>query len=87
VQEKELLNPFWSWSECINEGQKRCLRVTLSSNRYSYYLPLETAAAVELMTPVKPYENHVIGEGKDGLESEKRSLQSQVEPRTDNVLS
>jgi hypothetical protein len=61
--------------------------VILSRNRYSYYLPLETAAAVELMTPLTPYENHVIEEGKSSLESEKRSLQSQVKPRTDNVLS
>ncbi len=58
----------------------------LSRNRYSYYLPVETALAVELRTPPIPYENHVIGEDKGGLESKKRGLQSQLKPRTDNVF-
>jgi len=60
--------------------------VTLSKDLYSHYLPVETAAAVELMTPPIPYENHVTGEGKGSLESEKIGLQSQVKPRTDNAF-
>lgn len=60
--------------------------MTLSEDRHSYYLPVGTAAAVELRTPLTPYENHVIEEGKGGLESKKRGLQSQVKPSADDDI-